>query len=124
MTMLLTAHPKNKSVHITDDTRTYLEKKLQKLQKLFRHEPEAQLTLGFESGQPIVEVTVHSAHIPIISQYLNIDLHAAIDRMIDRLDSHLKRFKTNRIDNHRQHSALKAEGVVIFSEEEIPVFQA
>ena len=49
--MQLTVHPKAKTVQISDDTRQYLEKKLGKLGKHFRREPEAQFTLGFERGQ-------------------------------------------------------------------------
>src|SRR5260221_5169436 len=55
--MLLDVHPKTKTIHVTDDTRQYLEKKMGKLGKHFRREPEAQATQGFERGLHIVEVT-------------------------------------------------------------------
>jgi putative sigma-54 modulation protein len=107
--MLLMAHPKGKSVQITDDTRSYLEKKLNKFDKHFRQEPEVHFAQGFERGQHIVEVTLHGDDILLRSQERNSDLHAAIDRVVDKLDSQLKRFKSKRIDNHRQTSALKQE---------------
>jgi putative sigma-54 modulation protein len=116
--MLLTAHPKSKSVHITDDTRAYLEKKLNKFHKHFRNEPQVQFTQGFERGQHIVEITLHGDDILLRSQERNGDLHAAIDRVIDRLDTQLKRFKSKRIDSHRQQSAIKAEAEAALAEVE------
>ncbi|MCS6775357.1 MAG: ribosome-associated translation inhibitor RaiA [Chloroherpetonaceae bacterium] len=111
--MLLVSHPKSKSVHITEDTRRYLEKKLGKLEKHFHQEPEARLVQGFERGQHIVEVTLAGDGILLRSQDRNGDLHAAIDRVVDRLETQLKRFKEKRIDNHRQPSPIKQEAAAL-----------
>lgn len=107
--MVLTAHPKSKTIQISEDTRNYLAKKLEKFHKHFRNEPEVQFTQGFERGLHIVEVTLHGDDIQFRSQERNGDLHAAIDRVIDKLDTQLKRFKGKRMDNHRQKSAIKVE---------------
>src|SRR5690348_6399122 len=107
--MQLNAHPKTKSVHITDDTRRYAEKKLAKLGKHFRHEPEAQFILGFERGLHVVEVTLIGDDIQLRSQERHGDLHAAVDGVVDKLEAQLKRFKGKRVEAHRRPSAIKQE---------------
>lgn len=107
--MLVMSHPKGKSVHITEDTRNYLEKKLGKFQRHFHQEPEARLVQGFERGQHIIEVTLQGDGLLLRSQDRNGDLHAAIDRVVDKLDTQLRRFKEKRIDTHRQPSPIKQE---------------
>lgn len=114
--MVLTAHPKSKTIHISDNTRNYLEKKLDKFHRHFRNEPEAQFAQGFERGLHIVEVTLQGDGIQFRSQERNGDLHAAIDRVIDKLDSQLKRFKGKRINHHRQKSAIKVEAEAALAE--------
>lgn len=118
--MLVMSHPKSKSVHISDDTRSYLEKKLGKFAKHFHQEQEleARLVQGFERGQHIVEVTLQGDGLLLRSQDRNGDLHIAIDRVVDKLDTQLKRFKEKRIENHRQPSPLKQDAAAALNEVE------
>jgi putative sigma-54 modulation protein len=108
--MQLQVHPKVKTVQITDDTRQYLEKKLSKLNRHFRREPEAQFTQGFERGLHLVEVTLNGDDILLRSQERNGDLRAAIDGAIHKLETQLKRFKSKRVDGHRQPSPARSGG--------------
>ena len=107
--MKLHVHPKSRAVQVSDDTRQYVEKKLGKLNKHFRQEPEVQFTQGFERGQHIVEVTVRGDGGLLRGQVRHSDLRAAVDSVIDKLETQLKRFKGKRVDGHRQESAIKAE---------------
>jgi putative sigma-54 modulation protein len=107
--MQLQVHPKVKTVQITDDTRQYLEKKLGKLNRHFRREPEAQFTQGFERGLHLVEVTLNGDDIVLRSQQRNGDLRAAIDSAVHKLETQLTRFKSKRVDGHRHPSPLRAE---------------
>src|SRR5437868_179157 len=111
-TMQLQVHPKNKSVPINDDVRRYLEKRLSRLNKLFRREPEAQVTQNFERGQHIVEITLDVDGALLRSQERHSDLPTAIDKVVDKLETQWKRFKEKRIDGHRQPSAIKTDAEV------------
>jgi|SRR5579871_2255940 len=113
--MQLNAHPKTKAVQITDETRRYAEKKLAKLGKHFRHEPEAHLIQGFERGQHVIEVTLSGDDIQLRSQERNGDLHAALDSVVDKLEAQLKRFKGKRVQSHRKPSALKQKAEAAIS---------
>jgi len=106
---MLSAHPKTKSVHITDDTKEYLEKKLGKFARYFRHEPEVQFVQGFERGHHIAEVTLHGDSIILRSQEKHTDLRTALDHAVAKLETQLIKYKSKRIDSHRQTSAIKAE---------------
>lgn len=116
--MRLHVHPKAKTVQITEDTKQYLEKRLEKVSKLFRREPEAQFTQNFERGQYIVEVTLSGEGVLLRSQERNPDLRVAIDKVVDKLDAQWKRFKQKRVDN-RQHqsSAIRGESALVSEDE-------
>lgn len=107
--MQLQVHPRIKSVQISEDTRQYLEKKLGKLTRHFHREPEAQFTQGFERGQHLVEVTLNGDDILLRSQERNGDLRAAIDSAVHKLETQLVRYKSKRVDGHRQPSPLRTE---------------
>lgn len=107
--MMLSAHPKSKSVHVTDDTKDYLEKKLGKFTRYFRQEPEAQFVQGFERGYHIAEITLHGEGLILRSQEKHTDLRTAIDHAVAKLETQLVKYKSKRIDAHRQTSAIKAE---------------
>ena len=107
--MMLTAHPKSKSVHIAEDTKQYLEKKLGKFARYFRSEPDAQFVQGFERGHHIAEVTLHSEGLILRSQEKHTDLRTAIDHAVSKLETQLTKYRSKRIDSHRQASAIKVE---------------
>lgn len=106
---MLHLHPKSKQIQISDETRQYLEKKLSKLYKHFHREPDVQFAQGFERGQHIVEVTLNGDGVLLRSQMRNSALRAAIDGVVEKLESQWKRFKEKRVTTHRQASAIKTE---------------
>ncbi len=110
--MRLHVHCKNKTILVSEDTRHYLEKKLDRLHKHFRREPEAQFTQDFERGLHIVEVTVNDDGVLLRSQERHNDLRTAIDNVVDKLETQVKRFKGKRVDIHRQPSPIKAEAAL------------
>jgi putative sigma-54 modulation protein len=114
--MQLTMHPKTKAVQVTEETRRYLEKKLSKMNKHFRREPEAQATQDFERGLHIVEVTLTCDDVLLRSQDRNSDLRAAMDGVVAKLESQWKRFKGKRVDGHRQPSPIKTDAEAALEE--------
>lgn len=107
--MMLTAHPKTKSVQIADETKQYLDKKLSKFARYFRQEPEVQFVQDFQRGLHIAEITLHGDDVVLRAQEKHNDLRTAIDHAVNKLENQLTRFKSKRIDAHRQVSAVKAE---------------
>ncbi len=103
-------------MRISEDTRQYLEKKIGKLGKHFRQEPEALCTQDFERGLHIVEVTLNGDGILLRSQERNGDLRAAIDGVVEKLETQVKRFKEKRVDSHRKSSAIKTEAEAALAE--------
>jgi putative sigma-54 modulation protein len=116
--MVLHVHPKTKNTQITDETRLYLEKRLSKLKKQFRHEPEVHYTQGFERGLYNVEVTLNNDGVLLRSQERSSDLHAALDNMVEKLETQWQRYKGKRTDGHRHSSAIKAEAEAALEPEE------
>ena len=79
--MMLTAHPRTTSVHIADDTKQYIEKKLSKFARYFRQEPDAQFVQGFERGHHIAEVTLHSEGMILRSQECSVPFSTSTSRV-------------------------------------------
>jgi putative sigma-54 modulation protein len=117
--MMLTAHPKSKSVQIADETKQYLEKKLSKFTRYFRNEPEIQFVQNFERGHHIAEITLHGDDVVLRAQERHTDLKTAIDHAANKLENQLTRFKSKRIDAHRQVSAVKAEAEAAMMEPDL-----
>ena len=120
--MQLTVHPRNKTITLHENTEKYMVKKLSKLNKLFRQEPEVTVTQDFERGFHIVEITLHGDGVMLRSQERSHDLLATIDKVVDKLEIQWKRFKEKRQAGHRHPSGIKAEAEAANEPEEEPFF--
>jgi putative sigma-54 modulation protein len=116
--MQLHVYGRSKVVQVSEETRRFLEKKLERLRKYFRQEPEAQFTQDMERGLHIVEITIAGDGVLLRSQERNGDLRTAIESVVDKLENQVKRFKSKRVDTHRQPSPIKAEAEAALSEAE------
>lgn len=118
--MKITVHAKQKGIHVSDETRDYAVKKLERLNKFFRHEPDVLFIQDQERGLHIVEMTLHGDGIVLRSQERCPDLRACVDSVFAKLETQIKRFMSKRIDGHRHASPAKTNGADESEEEFMP----
>lgn len=93
-----------RNVNITNSLRNNIESKMEKLEKYFNKEAEAQVTLSVEKERQIMEVTIPLSGSVLRAEEATADMYTTMDRVVDKLDSQLRKHKTklekNRINNY------------------------
>ena len=84
---------KGRHIEITDALRNYLEKKLNKIENRFDNILEITAALRIEKKRPIVEITLHANKALIRVEEETEDMYASIDKVIDKLDRKIKKYK-------------------------------
>ncbi|MER3451361.1 MAG: ribosome-associated translation inhibitor RaiA [Thermus sp.] len=99
-----------RNLEITEALRNYVEKKMARLDRYFDGEMEAKVVLSL-AGSPHVEKKARAeAQVNLPGGMVRVeeedkDLYEAIDRMVDRLETQIKRYKERRFIG-RRHTTL------------------
>ncbi|MBE6065491.1 MAG: ribosome-associated translation inhibitor RaiA [Clostridium cochlearium] len=83
-----------KNIEVTNALRNVVEKKLEKLDKYFKPDIEAQVTLSVEKNRQIIEVTIPFNGVILRGEEANEDMYASIDLVIDKLERQIRKQKT------------------------------
>jgi len=83
-----------RKITVTEKMTEHIEKKLGKLDKYFREEPETRVVLGTVKDQEYVEVTIFAAGIIYRAEVTDSDVFTATDRIIDVIERQIRRNKT------------------------------
>ncbi|NLN78751.1 MAG: ribosome-associated translation inhibitor RaiA [Armatimonadetes bacterium] len=88
---------KGKNVEVTDALRSYIEKKLPKLEKYFQDIREANVVLSVQRGMQMVEVLLEGDGILLRGEERRVnDMYASIDEVVEKLEGRVKKFKRKR----------------------------
>ena len=88
-------------VDVTDALRSYVEEKLQKLERHYDHITNTHVILTVEKLQQRAEATVHISGAEVFADANCDDMYAAIDKLTDKLDRQILKHKEKLQD--RQH---------------------
>ncbi|MBV8365048.1 MAG: ribosome-associated translation inhibitor RaiA [Candidatus Eremiobacteraeota bacterium] len=88
---------------VTDELRAHVQKQLDRLSRHYDRILEAHVTLRAERQMRIVDVTLHLPHRMVKAEERGKSLDEAIDLVRDRLEHHIQKFKTRRLE--RRHAA-------------------
>jgi putative sigma-54 modulation protein len=88
-------------VDVTDALKSYVEEKLQKLERHYDHITNAHVILTVEKIQQRAEATVHISGAEVFADANCDDMYAAIDKLTDKLDRQILKHKEKVQD--RQH---------------------
>ncbi|WP_462410102.1 ribosome hibernation-promoting factor, HPF/YfiA family [Neobacillus sp. Marseille-QA0830] len=108
---------RGENIEITSAIRQYVEKKVSKLERYLTkiHDTNAHVNLRFNPDKTSkVEVTITHPHLVIRAEETNIDMYAAIDLVLDKLERQIQKYKTK--INRKTHG--KAENAAIFMSDE------
>ena len=94
-------------VDVTDAMKSYVEEKLQKLERHYDHITNAHVILTVEKIQQRAEATVHISGAEVFADANCDDMYAAIDGLSDKLDKQVRRHK-DRIRGHHASAAKRA----------------
>ena len=86
-------HVRGKGVVVTDALREYADKRLRKLEKHFQNLHTATVTESVQGREHRVEVMLEGDGARVRSEERGNDLYAAIDRVSDKLERQMRKFK-------------------------------
>ena len=89
MQLSLTGH----HLDITDALRSYVQEKLERLERHFDHVTNVHVILSPEKNQQKAEATVRISGADVFADATHDDMYAAIDALIDKLDRQVLKHK-------------------------------
>jgi len=98
-------------VEVTTALRAYVTEKMQKLERHFDRVNSVNVILNVEKLQHQAEATVNAGGHTIFAAETAMDMYASIDKLIDKLDRQVRRYKDRITDHHHvKHNAMDTSG--------------
>jgi len=91
-------------LELTDPLREYVASKLKRLERHFDHLIKATVVLTVDKLRHKAEATVHTRGADLHAQAIDGNMYAAIDVLIDKLDSQTRKFKEKTRDHHAKEA--------------------
>ena len=85
-------------IDVTDALKTYVEERMQKLERHYDHITKAHVILSVEKLRQRAEATVHVSGADVFADADSEDLYAAIDKLADKLDRQILKHKEKNQD--------------------------
>ena len=101
----------SKDMQVSEALKSRVEKKLGKLERYFRDEPEATVRFKKQKGaRNIVEITVNAGGTILRAEESSNDMYLSIDHAVDKLESQIRRHRT-KLDKRLRESELEPVAV-------------
>ena len=85
----------SKDMAVSDSLKSRVEKKLSKLERYFREEPEATIRFKVQKGaRNIAEITINAGGVILRAEESSNDMYLSIDHAVDKLESQIRRHRT------------------------------
>ena len=112
-------------LELTPAIADYVQKKVGKCEKYFDHLVWAQVILGVEKYRQVAEVVIHAGKSTFRSKEESIDLYAAIDLSVDKIEKQLRKYKEiSKVHRKAKTSALPVEAPGRSSRKKLPLSEA
>lgn len=105
MNLNLTGH----HIQITPAIREYMASKLQRITNHFDYVIDVNVIMSIEKLDQKVEANVHVRGKDIFCESTDIDMYAAIDSLIDKLDRTIIKHKERNLDHRHDGAAIKLQ---------------
>jgi putative sigma-54 modulation protein len=99
----------SKKMELTPAIRSYAEEKIGRLDKFLDGILEAHVLLRIEKHRHIAEATLRARQADFTGKENNEDLYAAIDRVADKLERQMRKYKTRTLSRRKKKGIPKAE---------------
>jgi putative sigma-54 modulation protein len=106
---------KGRNVEVSESIRRYAEEKLSKLEKQLADPTQVELELALESNPSISDDHVAEAVIftkgpNLVAREAALTYEAAIDRLVDKLERQVERYRDKRVQEPRRSAQRKRDG--------------
>lgn len=98
-----------KNIEVTEALKDIAVQKIQKLEKFFTPETNANITMSVERNNQKIEVTIPIKGSVIRAEEHDESMYAAIDLVVDKLERQLVKHRKKIIDRHRHTGSFKNE---------------
>ena len=95
----------SRKMELTDEMRTYIEKRIAKLDKFFGNDADAKVTVSVEKNRHRVEATIFSHNTIFRVDETTDDMYKSVDKVIDDLERKIRKNKT-KIEKKLKNSGL------------------
>ena len=89
-----------RKMEVTDSLRSFAEKKLKKVEKLFHRDMEARVVLSVEKQRHSAEATLSADGFILHAKEITEDMYSSIDKLVDKVEKLAKKHKKRVIDKH------------------------
>lgn len=113
-----------RKITVNEKNSEYINKKIGKLDKFFKQEPEARIVIGTVKDKEYIEATIYAEGIIFRAEVTDNDVFTATDKVVDLIERQIRKNKTKlgrriRESAFQKEEANKAEPVI--TEEETPI---
>lgn len=100
---------RGENLEVTGAIRDYVEKKISKLERYFDTTPasDVHVNLSVYNEEQRIEVTIPMTDLLLRGEVQHVDLYAAIDLVVDKLERQIRKYKTKVNRKFRQNGAPK-----------------
>jgi ribosome hibernation promoting factor len=97
--------------HLNDDSQRFIEEKAQKLLHYFQRLTMIEVTVDLKDPEKLVEIVALAEHKhEFVASERNVDLLAAVDMVLEKLEKQIRRYKEKIQDHRRTPSAGEVAG--------------
>ena len=104
-------------VHITESMKQYVLDKIAKMEKLSHKIIEVIVIMDIRKIDHVIDVILKFEHFKIQAEAITTDMYASIDKVVNKLQTQLRRFKT-KIHKHSGHAVEMFEAVPVHVDKE------
>lgn len=94
-----------RKIMVTDKIKEYADKKLGKLDKFFKEEPEARVVIGTIKDNEYVEASIFASGMIYRAEVTDVDVITALDKIVDVIERQIRKNKT-RLEKKIKHEAV------------------
>lgn len=110
---------------VNEKKEDYITKKIGKLDKFFKTEPEARIVIGSQKDKEYIEATIYSDGVIVRAEAEQDDIFAAIDKVVDIIERQIRKNKT-KLEKKIKRDAVSDNTLLsgeLFSDEESGEFK-
>jgi putative sigma-54 modulation protein len=108
----------SKNLKASDYLIDKIESKFRKLDKYFKDDIEAQVTLSLEKGRQGIEATINARGIVFRAEDNSTDIYSGIDKVVDRLAGQMAKYKKKLVKKNKDRSAFNFDDIPDVEEQE------
>ncbi|GGB55376.1 ribosome-associated translation inhibitor RaiA [Virgibacillus dakarensis] len=100
---------RGENIEVTGAIRDYVQKKISKLERYFDTPPtsDVHVNLSVYNDEQRIEVTIPMTNLLLRAEEQHVDLYAAIDLVVDKLERQIRKYKTKVNRKFRQNGSPK-----------------